>query len=207
MGKMLNLYCKLYYGSNAISSIYAWELGESLLSGFSVCILISNESSRVDYLENTSENSLFKNFINSTNSFNVRFSTEVIKNKEVIKVNYRLQSTMQVGVTASNDINLGGSVTKSFEENYYIKDYSDNEFHIEKIGKMLESAENNLRIIMEEIAIKKYQDIQYKIKPDIYTSITRENSIQLIIEGHKKIDEDELKKNREQEKLESFKKG
>ena len=114
---------------------------------------------------------------------------------------------MQVGVTASNDINLGGSVTKSFEENYYIKDYSDNEFHIEKIGKMLESAENNLRIIMEEIAIKKYQDIQYKIKPDIYTSITRENSIQLIIEGHKKIDEDELKKNREQEKLESFKKG
>lgn len=176
MGKLLNVYTKLYYGENAISSCYTWELGESLLNGFSCYIVITNEVESLDYIslidddkdviKVKSEDKKLKNYIDSHNLFNIKFSSEIIKNKEYVKVCYKLTSTMVVGIKLSKDCYMGSNLTKNFEENHYINDYTDKEFHIDKIGKMLEFAENSLRLNVEEIELKKYQEILGKIKID-----------------------------------------
>lgn len=180
MGKLMNYYIKLYYGPNAISSVYAWELGDSLLNGFSASVLIVNSSETSSELQRINEeaennskqissntaSSKPKNFINSNNLFNVKFSLESIKNKEYIKVCYKLQSTMTIGLKSDIGFSLGSNITKNFEENHYIKDYTDTDFHIEKLGKMLEYAENTLRLVIEEVELKKYWEIMSKLKVD-----------------------------------------
>lgn len=181
MNKLMKVYTKLYYGPKAISSVYAWELGDSLLNGFMASILVSNETGvaselleqeeeeiiegKVESLTQKEEPNKKKNFINSINIFNVKFSSEVLKNKELIKVSYKLQSTMMVGIASREDFSIGSTLSRNFEENHYIKDYSDNEFHIDKLGRMLEYAENSLRLSIEEIEIKKFNEIIGKLRP------------------------------------------
>jgi hypothetical protein len=42
MNKIFNVYSKLYY-TNAITSVYAWDLGDKTIEdGFAVAILIKN---------------------------------------------------------------------------------------------------------------------------------------------------------------------
>ena len=37
-----SLYAKLYYGNDAVSSVYVWEQGDSLENGFYIGLLIDN---------------------------------------------------------------------------------------------------------------------------------------------------------------------
>jgi len=43
--EIYSLYAKLYYGNNAVSSVFIWEQGESLDNGFNVAMLIDNSKS------------------------------------------------------------------------------------------------------------------------------------------------------------------
>jgi capping protein beta len=180
MGKLLKVYCKLYYGENAISSVYCWELGDSLLSGFGVSILITNESDQYEFPEsqyqetyideetnkNDDKNKNKKNFINSINIYNVKFFSEIVKGKEYIKASYKLNSTMVIGIESKEGISFGSTLSRNFEENHEISDISNGEFHIKKLGKALEHAENVLRLNIEEVEFKKFHEIITDTKPD-----------------------------------------
>lgn len=176
MGFLLEKYKNLYYGNESISSFYAWEMGESLINGFGACALIvkktnTSKSGDVDeeYRNNISIDDN-KN-INSYNVFNVRFTNEVIKGNEYTKVIYKLNSTMTIYINSklksSSNIEISSTDSRTYEESHFIKNYNDKTFHIEKMGKMLEFAENQLRTFIEEIEIKKYYDICFKIRRDV----------------------------------------
>ena len=47
-----------------------------------------------------------------------------------------------------------------FEESYYIKDFLDYDTHIEKIGKLVENAENIIRYHVEENCFKKTSEVK-----------------------------------------------
>ncbi len=40
--EIYSLYSKLYYGNEAVSSVYIWEQGDSLENGFNIALLIDN---------------------------------------------------------------------------------------------------------------------------------------------------------------------
>lgn len=40
--KIYSLYAKLYYGNEAVSSVFLWEQGDSLENGFNIALLINN---------------------------------------------------------------------------------------------------------------------------------------------------------------------
>jgi capping protein beta len=61
--------------------------------------------------------------------------------------------------TTCGEVDLSGSVTRQNEETYEIKSYLDNQFHIEKIGKMVEELESTLRNQIEEVYFKKSQEV------------------------------------------------
>ncbi len=42
LNKLFKVYTKLYYGNEAVSSVYIWEQGESIESGFSCALLVKN---------------------------------------------------------------------------------------------------------------------------------------------------------------------
>ena len=42
-GKLLNQYIKLYYNNKTISSVYAWDMGDSIINGFGIGTLIYSE--------------------------------------------------------------------------------------------------------------------------------------------------------------------
>ncbi len=42
-----SLYAKLYYGNDAVSSVYIWEQGDSLENGFNIALLIDNSKLKV----------------------------------------------------------------------------------------------------------------------------------------------------------------
>ena len=43
LNKIIKMYAKLYYGEDSVSSVYIWEQGELISSGFNVAILITNK--------------------------------------------------------------------------------------------------------------------------------------------------------------------
>lgn len=178
MGFLLDKYKELYYGKEAISSFYTWEMGESLINGFGACALFVKKSNttnekreNTEEFENNSISNEDSKTINSYNTFNVRFTNEVIKGNEYTKVIYKLNSTMTIYINSnlksSTNIEISSTDSRTYEESHFIKNYNDKCFHIEKMGKMLEYAENQLRIFVEEIEIKKYYDISFKIRRDI----------------------------------------
>jgi capping protein beta len=84
-----------------------------------------------------------------------------------IKVTYKLTTTiilqMSFKHTVCGIVDLSGSITRQNEETYEFKstNYTDHQFHIEKIGKMVEELESTLRNQIEEIYFKKSQEVEF----------------------------------------------
>ncbi len=55
------------------------------------------------------------------------------------------------------DVDLSGSMTKQVEDSFFISSHTNYQFHIEKIGGMVEELESSLRAAIEEIYFKKTQ--------------------------------------------------
>ena len=173
-GKLFNQYTKLYYNNKTISSVYAWDMGDSIINGFGICTLIYSEVN--------------KSIISTINVFNIKFSKDITKNKEYVKVSYKQTSTMNVELNFSHiskDSYLSSSLSRSVvDDNVYTDDYLNYEFHYEKIGKMIESAENSLRVQIEHVQANKIKDIisNLKQKPN---DIFRNNILKNILEEQK----------------------
>lgn len=165
LNKIIKMYAKLYYGEDSVSSVYIWEQGELISSGFNVAILITNKI--------TDEKKNIKNsFMDSINVINIKFTKEreerksirdnlnVPKSKDLIKVTYKITSTVLFEMNFKN-LNGGfnGNITKIEEDYGYLTNYLDYEVHCNKIGKLLEKSENNIRVQLGEISFNKTEGI------------------------------------------------
>lgn len=178
-GSLVKIYTKLYYSQSAVSSVYTWDLGDSITNGFGVCVLISSNDEKT------------QSILNSVNVFAIKFSTEVVKNKEYLKVNYKLQSTMSNIVTIDGSAGFNTSVSKSTEDSVYIPDYLDYDTHFERIGKLMESTENSLRVSLEEIFLNKVRSIISSSK--VNSDQSKRNSIlSMLLQEHKSPEEEKI---------------
>lgn len=175
-GSLVKIYTKLYYSASAVSSVYTWDLGDSITNGFGVCVLICSSDDKII------------STINSVNIFGIKFSTEVVKNKEYLKVYYKLQSTMSNVVSLDDSAGFNTSVSKSSEDSVYIPDYLDYDTHFERIGKLMESTENSLRVSLEEIFLNKVISIISSSKVSSEQS-KRNYLLSMLIQEHKSPEE------------------
>lgn len=103
LNKIFKLYSKSYY-ANAISSVYVWELGNTIEDGFCVAVLIKNNVKQ--------EKSIEGGTWDSSNLINVSFSREGDK----IRTNYKLTTSihLQMDFTTKDvgKIDLSGTIAK-----------------------------------------------------------------------------------------------
>jgi len=126
-----------------------WEQGEIIENGFSCGLMVKNFDSSNDSVWD------------STNLINVKFYKEKERNQERIKTTYKISSSVLFKLsTKPINAEISGSLTKNNEESYYIKNFLDIETHIEKIGKLVETCENNLKNQIDEIYIKKTKEVK-----------------------------------------------
>jgi capping protein beta len=173
-GKLFSQYAKLYYSNKTTSSVYAWDMGDSIINGFGLCTLIYSETNN--------------SIISTINVFNIKFSKEITKNKEYVKVSYKQTSTMNIELNFNNlskDSYLSTSLSRSIlDDNVYTDDYLNYEFHYEKLGKMIEQAENSLRLQIEHVQVNKIKDIISNIKQKP-TDVDRNSIMKSIIDEQK----------------------
>lgn len=156
LNRLFKEYTRLYYGENAVSSVYVWEQGESIENGFSCALLVKNFTDSKSKINNEGE-------WDSINLIQVKFFKEKEKNIERIKATYRLNSSVLFKMKI-NTSEVSGNLSKLSEESHYMKSYLDNEAHLERIGKLVETIENNIRNQIEEIYFKKTSEIVDKIR-------------------------------------------
>lgn len=105
LNKMFSLYSKAYYSPITISSVYCWELGDSIEEGFAVAILIKNNVNL--------EKEVNKGQWDSNNVINVTFS-KIDHNK--IQVTYKLTTTIILQMNFEHKIcgkvSLSGTVSR-----------------------------------------------------------------------------------------------
>lgn len=171
-GKLFSKYACIYYNNKAVSSVYCWELGDSIQSGFGVCASIVSQNK--------------ENILNSTNILSIKFSSEEIKKESHLKVHYKLDTTFSVYLKLKDkDSNykssyISSNLSKQVEDSCYITNYLDYNVHFKRIGRLIELNENYLRNELEEIYIKKPKYIVSKLKSnDDYNN--RESLIENLI--------------------------
>jgi len=149
--KMFPHYAKNYYGNQAICSVFLTEIGEKIEEGFIATILIKNSIESKKEVE--------KGAWDSINFVNVEFHKEGDK----IKVNYKLTLTIILQMSFKHPVcghvDLSGTLTKQTTYDAIAKTYLDHQFHIEKIGNMVEELETMMRSQIEEVYFKKTQEI------------------------------------------------
>ena len=154
LNSLTKLYTKFYYNNTAVSSVFIWEQGDSLASGFNVALLVKNDIAE-DY------KGLKQSFLDSINVVNVKFVREMDKGAEKIKAVYKICSTLlyEINFKDFEDSGYTGHLIKQGEDYSYLKSYLDYDEHCEKIGKLMEGTENLMRAQFEEIYLKKTEKI------------------------------------------------
>ncbi len=159
LNKLFKIYTTLYYNDNTISSVYIWEQGDSINSGFNCSVLIKNLINDNKFIYNS--------FLDCINVINVKFNNEIDQKKnEKLKATYKITCTMLYEINIKGFENCGfiGNIYKVMEEFYYIKDYLDYQSHINSIGKLVEFIEGQLREQLNEIIFNKCYDIITKMR-------------------------------------------
>lgn len=135
-------YRKAYY-INGLSSVYLWP--NPVDEGFVGAFLIKKKE---DYDESTSI------------TWEATHITQVCITQ--LMIHYQISSTINFIITKKNETTLSGCIVKTLENPKKILDMNklkDKMFHIENIGKMIETIENSLRKSVEYIYISKINDI------------------------------------------------
>jgi capping protein beta len=105
LNRMFKEYTKLYYGGQAVVSVYVWEQGESIESGFQSAVLIKNVVNNIKGLRDGEWD--------STNLINVKFYKEKERNVERIKATYKISSSVIFNLAMNKvDVQLTGTITK-----------------------------------------------------------------------------------------------
>lgn len=102
-----------------------------------------------------------KGIWDSINFVNVQFKTEGNRTKVVYKLTTTIILQMSFKHLVCGLVDLSGSITRQNEETYELKSTNllDQQFHVEKVGKMVEELESTLRNQIEEIYFKKSQEV------------------------------------------------
>lgn len=104
LNKIFAVYAKAYYSSSTISSVYVWELGESIYEGFCIVVLIKNQVDAVKDVE--------RGVWDSSNFITVTF----IREGEDLKAELKLTTTVILQMSSQHqncgNINLSGTLTK-----------------------------------------------------------------------------------------------
>jgi capping protein beta len=81
--------------------------------------------------------------------------------KAVYKLTTSIILQMSFNHTVCGLVDLSGSITRQNEETFEVKsgNHNDHQFHVEKIGKMVEELESTLRNQIEEVYFKKSQEV------------------------------------------------
>lgn len=154
LNKIFSIYTRAYYSPATVSSVYVWELGDNREDGFAVAVLIKNSIS----LEKEVESGTWE----SSNFITVTFNN-LNDGKGTIEAIYKLTTTLMLQMSFNHKVcgkaNLSGSMTRQYTQTKVVKNYLDETQHVENIGSMIEEMENNIRVIIEEIYIKKSKEI------------------------------------------------
>ena len=110
----------MYYSNSAVSSVYVFDIGETIEQGFICCLLIKN--SKIDFILDVKNLKSSQNsFLDSINIVNVKFFKEKEKEHDKIKVLYKLTSTMILSINfQSNSIN-NGDISINLTKQVYIE--------------------------------------------------------------------------------------
>lgn len=157
-------YVLFYYSKSTISSVYCWDNGDSITNGFGISVLI------------ISKDPIKQSVMKTINVVNIKFQNEQVKNKELIRVTYKLTSTMNIQLNTDYGI-FNISLSKSgVEESSNIDQYLNYDFHYEKIGKLIEATENLLRVQIEHTQINKIKDVLNNLKPQSDSAVDNRRS-------------------------------
>lgn len=105
LNKLFKEYAKLYYGNTALTSVYVWEHGENIESGFYCALLVKNVVN--------SAKGLKEGEWDSVNLINIKFSNEKEKNTERIRATYKIYSNVIFKFTFDKmDVKLSGSISR-----------------------------------------------------------------------------------------------
>ena len=159
LNNLFKRYTKLYYNDNTISSVYIWEQGDSINSGFNCSVLIKNYINDNKFIYNS--------FLDCFNIINVKFNSEIDQKKnEKLKATYKINSFMlyEINIKGFENCGFSGNISRIMEEFFYIKDYLDYQSHVNSIGKLVEFIEIQLRKQLNEIIFTKCYDIITKMR-------------------------------------------
>jgi capping protein beta len=140
---VFDAYRKLYF-EGGLSSVYLWDLEEG--KSFAGCFLIKKSTESGRYVKSGCWDSIHV--------------VEVNEEEGGAKANYKLTTTVMLSMAvtreAVGDVDLSGSLTRQATNRMSLD--SDNG-HISNIGKMIEEMETNIRGRLDELYIKKTQQI------------------------------------------------
>jgi len=115
LNKMFNLYKNAYYSLNAVSSVYLWNLGDSIEDGLAISVFIKNSVNS----DSKTDNGLW----DSCNLFSVIFKKSIDE-----KGNYNVESTFKLTTTiilnmafnhnACGKVTMSGSLTRQATINF-----------------------------------------------------------------------------------------
>ena len=148
---MFKQYTRLYYSSSAVCSCYCWDLGNSIEEGFGVAVVIKNDITQGQAVNDGKWD--------SSNILTVKFANEGGK----IKGTYSLTTTVNVGVgiisKTCGNVGLNGILARTKEMKKVLKTYCDAINQTEIIGRMIEDMETEMRDLINTIYVQKSQEI------------------------------------------------
>ena len=151
LNKMFKVYTRAYYGSNAMVSCYTWDFSENIKDGFGVAVLIKNNINQ--------ENNINEAIWNSSNLITVSFD----ENDGKIKAKYKLITNVSLIMSFENKlcgkVALSGLVARASNLEKIVKDYVNDDNHIQNIGVLVEDLESSIRNTLDVIYVSKSKEI------------------------------------------------
>jgi capping protein beta len=145
LNEVFSYYVEQYYGAEAISSVYCWDLEDA--EGFASCWLVKKDASSSKYVKAGSWDSIHVVDARKREAGGKAYT-------------YRLTSTVMVSFGVENakfgEADLSGSLIRQHEQGGAA---SDARGHAANIGKMIEDMENDLRGAVEGIYLSKSNEI------------------------------------------------
>jgi len=162
--EIFDSYRQLYYGKDALSSVYLWNKGGGANEGFAGCFLIKKE---ID--EGVNDVPGARSQLGYWNSIHV-VDVNILSGG---KAKYELSTTVLLSIDLScnatdassgtNKVDISGSLAKQVER---IHPCPSEMSHIANIGAMIEDSEIELRSNMDSLYIQKTREVVDGIRCD-----------------------------------------
>jgi capping protein (actin filament) muscle Z-line, beta len=135
-------YTKLYYGKEAIGSVY---LKESSSKSFVACFLISKTVQNDERLE--------------AGQWNSAHIVQVGKIMNGTSCNYKIQSQIMISLNPRSHIGISGQLSRTTEQTHSVSSDALSASHLENIGKMIEDIEIDMRSNLDVVTIPRTRQV------------------------------------------------